>query len=119
MKQFAVVYKPNRMPLAFYCTESAAMDRMMFITDCNVFGVFEVDVDIISVLKSEDDCWDSCTLGVVCTINKCLLSVHLESSTAFQHKEAIKSGLFKVCHVSYKLGKEIKRPKKDDEEEEC
>lgn len=92
------------------------MDRMMFITDCNVFGVFEVDVEIHSVLKNENSDVGH-ELGLVCTLNNCLLSVHLDTSTAFRYMQTIKSGLFQVCDVSYAYGKEIKRPKKDEEEE--
>lgn len=103
------------MPLSFYCTEKAAMDRMMFITDSNVFGVYEVDVEIHSVLKNHNSDVDH-ELGLVCTLNNCLLSVHLDTSTAFRYTETIKSGLFQVCDVSYGIGKEIKRPKKENED---
>lgn len=115
MKQYAIVHKSNLMPIAFYCTADGAMQRMMFITDSNAFGVFEVDVTIHSVLKNAHSTVKY-KLGRVCTINNCLLSVHLEASTAYQYHDAIKSGLFQICDVEYSFGKEIKRPKKEEEE---
>jgi len=114
MKQYAIVHKSNLMPIAFYCTAEVAMQRMMFITDSNAFGVFEVDVEIHSVLTNENSPVKH-RIGRICTLNNCLLSVHLEMSTAYQYHDAIKSGLFQICDVEYFFGKEIKRPKKEEE----
>lgn len=110
MIQYAVVYKPTKMPLAFYCTEEAAIERLKFLTDTNVFGVFKSCVTIFADLKHE--CSDvEYELGVVCTINNSLLSVHMDTSTAYQHKTAIKAGVLKVCDVSYSIGDEIQPTK--------
>lgn len=116
MQQFAIFHKPNMTPISFFCTKEAGMERLLFITDCNVFGLFEVDVTIIGNI---DDMYDASqhTMATVCTINNCVLSVHPTRKTAFQHTQAISQGVFSVCAIEYTPGKEIKRPKKDNEDD--
>lgn len=116
MKQFAIFHKPNMTPISFFCTKEAGMERLLFITDCNVFGLFEVEVTILKVLEGPMDFADY-NLGTVCSINNSLLSVHPTHKTAFQHNEAIKSGVIQVCDVDYTVGKEIKRSKKETEDD--
>ena len=116
MKQYAIFHKPNMTPISFFCTQEAAMERLLFITDSNIFGVFEVEVEILKQLKDQFDYADY-NLGTVCTINDCLLSIHPWRKTAYQHTEAIKAGLIEVCDVDYTYGKEIKRPKKEKEDD--
>ena len=112
MKQYAIFHKPNMTPISFFCTEAAGMERLEFITDCNVFGLFEVDVTIIGNIDAMYDASQH-TMATVCTINNCVLSVHPTRKTAFQHTQAICAGLISVCAIEYTHGKEIKRPKKE------
>lgn len=115
MKQYAIFHKPNMTPISFYCTKEAAMQRLLFITDCNVFGLFEVEVEIIGNIDAMCDASQH-TMATVCTINNCVLSVHPTRKTAFQHTDAIRTGLMSVCAIEYSSGKEIKRPKKEKDD---
>lgn len=116
MKQYAIFHKPNMTPISFFCTQEAGMERLLFITDCNIFGLFEVEVAIVGNMDSVYDETQH-TMATVCTINNCVLSVHPTHKTAYQHNDALRSGLIRVCSIEYTAGKEIKRPKKEKEDD--
>ena len=117
MKQFGIFHKPNMAPIGFYCTEEAGMGRMQFLSDSTTFGLFEVEFELIKVLQNEED-HAFHNIGTVCTVNDSLLNIHLTKKTAFQYKNAIDYGTITVCDVKYVTGKEIRRPKKDEDKDE-
>lgn len=113
MRQYVLIYKHNKSVIGFFCTKEAAWDRMNYLTDTNDFGVFEIEVSLSSDLSKPEYIF----YGVVINQNNSLLQVYIrEHDVSETSKYLISTGFCRPCAVQYKIvGKEIKRPKKDDE----
>lgn len=112
MKQYAIKYKPNGKIISLYNTKEAALDRVKYMSDANVFGVFEVNVYFDRYDSSFE--W----IGVVLKSNDSLLNIFAdvgEISDSCQYLLKHKHCYTKKVQIKTN-GKEIKEPKVEKDE---
>lgn len=112
MKMYAIKYKPNGKIISLFNTKEAALERCAFISDANVFGVFEVHVYFDRYDSSFE--W----IGVVLKCNNSLLNIFAdvgEISDSCQYLLKHKHCYTTKVQVRTN-GKEIKQPKTEKDE---
>lgn len=120
MKQYVVLYKPNKAIIGWYCTKEAAWERELFLTDTNFFGVYEVDVTLceertpFTMYAPTGD-----ILAVhVCPVTKnetVLNVVYSIADASKKYGDMVKHGRLKLYDGTFKIGKQHKKPKVEPE----
>lgn len=112
MKQYAIKYKPNGKIISIFNTKEAALERLAFMSDANVFGVFEVNIT--------DFCTDSSfvwTAVMLKSTNTVLNVFASEGEISDSCQYLIKHKHCFITKVQVKTnGKEIKPPKVEEDE---
>lgn len=120
MKQYVLMYKPNKAILGWYCTKEAAWDRMEYLSDTNFFGVFEVHVTLYedrTPLTAYPPTGD--VLAVyVCPVTGSETVLNIVSSfidVDKKYADMVKQGTLKYYDGTFKIGKQHKKPKDEPE----
>lgn len=116
MKQFVLMYKPNKAILGWYCTKEAAWDRMEFLSDTSFFGVFEAQVTLFEERTPFTAYPPSGELLAVyvCPVtgNESVLNV---VNSYHKYSDMVKQGTLKYYDGTYEIGKQHKKPKVEPE----
>lgn len=120
MKQFVLMYKPNKAILGWYCTKEAAWDRMDYLSDTNFFGVHEVDVTLFeerTPFTTYPPTGDILAVYVCpVTSNESVLNVVTSFSDASKkYADMVKNGTLKYYDGTFEIGKLHKKPKDEPE----
>ena len=120
MKQFVLMYKPNKAILGWYCTKEAAWDRMEYLSDTSFFGVFEAEVTLFEE-RTPFTAYPPTgeILAVyVCPVtgNESVLNVvNSFTDASTKYADMVKHGTLKYYDGTFEIGKQNKKPKDEPE----
>lgn len=125
MNQFIIMYKHNKSIIAWYCNEENATSRRNFLTDGNDFGVYPVSVNLstkINITKSNKILEvDHSTVkpnekyAIVSEYNNSVINIFSTVDDAIKNNPHLLSlESFNLYHLTFSVGKEIKRKNQDN-----